>query len=117
MSEQRFKSFKEFWPYYVTEHSKPATRALHAVGTIGAVACLFACLATRNWILIPLSLVPGYGAAWIAHFLIEKNKPATFKYPLWSFIADYKMVALMIAGKMNMEVDRALSRKERVAGS
>lgn len=107
MSERRFKSFAEFWPYYVAEHSKPATRLLHAIGTTVAVACLVACIVTRNWILIPLTFVPGYGAAWIAHFFIEKNRPATFTYPLWSFIGDYKMVGLMIAGKMGAEVDRA----------
>ena len=109
MSEQRFNSFEEFWPYYVAEHSQPATRALHAVGTTAALACMTACIAKRKWSLLPLALVPGYGAAWFAHFFIEKNKPATFDYPLWSFIADYKMVGLMLAGKMDEEVERVLS--------
>ena len=108
MSEQRFKSFQEFWPYYVAEHSRPATRKLHAVGTTAALACIAACVSARKWKLLPLALVPGYGAAWLAHFLIEKNKPATFDYPLWSFIADYKMVGLMLAGKMDAEVERVL---------
>jgi hypothetical protein len=111
MSEERFHSFEEFWPYYVAEHSQPATRAMHAVGTTAAVACLAALLAKRKWRLLPLALVPGYGAAWLAHFLIEKNKPATFDYPLWSFIADYKMMGLMLAGKMDEEVRRVLSEK------
>ena len=53
-----------------------------------------------------LGFVPGYGCAWLAHFLIEKNKPATFKYPLWSFMGDYKMIALMLSGRMNSEVER-----------
>jgi hypothetical protein len=107
MTDQRFKSFAEFWPFYVTEHSKPATRALHAVGTAAALAFLIACIVTRKWILIPLTLIPGYAAAWTAHFFIEKNRPATFTYPLWSFIADYKMVGLMLVGKMKAEVERA----------
>ena len=109
MAEQRFTSFEEFWPYYVVEHSRPATRTLHALGTAAAVACMAACIAKGKWRLLPLALVPGYGAAWIAHFCIEKNKPATFDYPFWSFIADYKMVGLMLAGKMDEEVKRVFS--------
>ncbi len=108
MSEHRFKSFEEFWPHYVAEHSKPATRTLHAIGTTAALACIAACFATRKWSLLPLALVPGYGAAWIAHFFIEKNKPATFDHPLWSFMADQKMIALMLAGKMDAETERVL---------
>ncbi|MDQ2856685.1 MAG: DUF962 domain-containing protein [Acidobacteriota bacterium] len=108
MTAQRFKSFAEFWPFYVKEHSRPATRALHAVGTVAAIACLIICIATRNWFLIPLTLIPGYAAAWTAHFFIEKNRPATFTYPLWSFIGDYKMIGMMLIGRMGEEVKRAL---------
>jgi hypothetical protein len=106
MAEQRFQSFEEFWPHYVAEHSQPATRTLHAVGTTAAVTCAAMLIARRKWKYLPLALIPGYGAAWLAHFLIEKNKPATFDYPLWSFIGDYKMIAMMIAGKMDEEVER-----------
>jgi hypothetical protein len=106
MTQKQFKSFEEFWPHYVAEHSKPATRALHAAGTTVAVTCALALIAERKWRLLPLALIPGYGAAWFAHFFIEKNRPATFDYPLWSFIADYKMVGMMIAGKMDEEVER-----------
>ncbi len=104
MTDDRFKSFREFWPYYLSEHSRPATRALHLIGSVAALASLAACLVMQRWLLIPLAFIPGYGAAWIAHFFIEKNKPATFKYPLWSFLADYKMVGLMLLGKINAEV-------------
>ena len=104
MSNQRFNSFSEFWPFYVTEHSKPATRVLHLLGTTASICCVIFSIAAGKWWLFPLGLIPGYGAAWIAHFLIEKNKPATFEYPLWSFIGDYKMIALMLTGKMNDEV-------------
>ena len=58
------------------------------------------------WWLFPLALIPGYGAAWIGHFFIEKNKPATFQYPLWSFMGDYKMIWLMLTGRMDGEVKR-----------
>lgn len=111
MTQQRFNSFAEFWPYYVAEHSRPATRTLHAIGTAAGTACLLALIAGRKWKLLPLALMPGYGAAWISHFLIEQNKPATFDYPLWSFIADYKMAGMMIAGKMDEEVERVMLGK------
>lgn len=106
MSEQRFNSFAEFWPYYLAEHSKPETRAIHAIGTTASVACIAALIAKRKWKLLPLAFIPGYGAAWLSHFLVEKNRPATFDYPLWSFISDYKMIGMMIAGKMDREVER-----------
>ncbi len=69
-------------------------------------------VASGKWFLFPLGLIPGYGAAWFAHFLIEKNKPATFEYPLWSFMADYKMIAMMLVGKMDKEV-ASLQNPER----
>jgi hypothetical protein len=106
MAQRELKSFEEFWPYYVAEHSQPATRALHAVGTTAALACMVGLIARRKWRWLPLALVPGYGAAWAAHFFIEKNKPATFDYPLWSFLADYKMIGLMAAGRMEAEIER-----------
>jgi hypothetical protein len=112
MSNQRFKSFSEFWPFYVTEHSKPATRVLHLLGTTAGISCVIFFIAAGKWWLFPLGLIPGYGAAWIAHFVIEKNKPATFEYPLWSFIGDYKMIALMLTGKMNDEVKDQLAKRQ-----
>ena len=106
MNETRYRSFSEFWPFYVSEHSKPATRLLHLVGTTAGIALLVYLIATGRWWLFFLGFVPGYGFAWLAHFIVEKNKPATFKYPLWSFMADYKMIALMLSGRMNSEVER-----------
>lgn len=107
------KSFAEFWPFYVAEHSRAGTRALHAVGTLTGTALLVAFVATGRWWLVPLAFVPGYGAAWVAHFFIEHNRPASFKYPLWSFLADYKMVALMLAGRMGREVEHARRLREK----
>ena len=60
-----------------------------------------------------MGLIPGYGGAWIGHFFIEKNKPATFEYPLWSFIGDYKMVAMMLAGRMDKEVKLQSQNREQ----
>ena len=104
MSTRRYNSFSEFWPFYVAEHSKPATRWLHLLGTTAGLLTVVYFIASGRWWLFPLGLIPGYGCAWLAHFLIEKNKPATFEYPLWSFVADYKMIALMLTGRMRAEL-------------
>lgn len=113
MTEQRreFESFADFWPYYVREHSRKGTRALHAVGTLMSTSLVVVLLATGNWRWLPAALVVGYAAAWLAHFFVEHNKPATFKHPLWSFMGDYKMVFLMLAGRMDAEVARAHGRE------
>lgn len=104
---KRYQSFSEFWPFYVTEHSQPGTRLLHLIGTTIGVGLLIYFIVSGRWWLFPLVFVPGYGCAWAAHFLIEKNRPATFEYPLWSFMGDYKMIALMVAGKMGNELEQA----------
>ena len=85
MPERRIESFAEFWPFYVREHSLPACRALHFVGST-LVLIVVAAAAYYNWWLLLLAPVVGYGFAWVGHFAIEKNKPASFKYPLWSFV-------------------------------
>jgi len=110
MTERQYKSFAEFWPYYVSEHSKPATRALHAIGSTIALVLMVILIALGKWWLFPLGLVVGYGCAWIGHFFVEKNRPATFKYPLWSFMGDWKMLAFMIAGRMEKEIQRLASQ-------
>ncbi len=106
MSEENIKTYAEFWDFYVREHSQPLTRYLHFVGTSLSLVLLVWIIRSGNWIYFPLCLIIGYGFAWFSHFVIEKNKPATFKYPLWSFISDYKMMFYMLIGKMNSEVER-----------
>ena len=100
MTEREFKSFAEFWPYYLSEHSKSATRLMHVTGTLTAIGFVILMIAIGRWWLFPLALVPGYAFAWIAHFCVEKNRPATFTYPLWSFMGDWKMLALMLTGRL-----------------
>jgi hypothetical protein len=107
----RYQSFSEFWPFYVAEHSKPGTRWLHLIGTFVGTLTMIYFIASGRWWLFPLGLIPGYGAAWFAHFFIERNKPATFQYPLWSFMGDYKMIALMLVGRMNNEVNKAMRHR------
>lgn len=106
MSEETFNSFAEFWPHYLGEHSKPATRLLHLLGTTVGIACIVYFVATGRWWLFFLGFIPGYGAAWVGHFFIEKNRPATFQHPLWSFMGDYKMIWLMLTGRIEAEVER-----------
>jgi len=106
MSQQRYDSFTEFWPYYLAEHSKPGTRLLHLIGTSIALSTVVVLILIGKWWLFPLALIPGYGAAWIGHFFIEKNKPATFQYPLWSFMGDYKMISMMLTGRLGSEAVR-----------
>ncbi len=106
MAEQRIESFAEFWPFYVREHSAPACRALHFIGSTAALGVVAAAIVVSPWWLLAAPLV-GYGFAWFGHFFIEKNKPASFKYPLWSFAADWKMWAMMLSGRMGSEVAKA----------
>jgi hypothetical protein len=113
MTGQEMKSFAEFWPHYVREHSRGGTRALHAAGTIASTTLAVALVTTGRWRWLPAALATGYAAAWVGHFFVEHNRPATFKHPLWSFVADYKMVALMVAGRMDAEVVRARQRSSR----
>lgn len=113
MAGKTIKSFEEFWPYYVGEHSKPITRQLHFVGTHLGLLNLVAAIVFLQPLYVLSGLVCGYGFAWVAHFFLEKNKPATFTYPAWSFRGDFKMLGLMWRGKMTGEVARLARREDR----
>jgi hypothetical protein len=106
MSEP-IRSFGEFWPYYLGEHSRPGTRMLHLVGTSLAIGLAVVAVATGWWLLLLLALVCGYAFAWVGHFFVEHNRPATFRYPLWSFAADFKMWWAALTGRLAGEVQRA----------
>lgn len=106
MTTQRFESFEQFWPYYLGEHRSPVSRSLHYAGTIvSSVVVLFGVIKGIFW-LVPLAIAAGYGLAWVGHFMVEGNKPATFSHPLWSLAADYKMLWLAFQGKMDAEMVR-----------
>jgi len=106
LSAEQFTSFREFYPYYLQEHAKPLCRALHYVGTTLTLFLLVAALlADLRWLLaIPLA---GYGFAWVAHFFIEKNRPATFTYPVWSLLGDYKMYFSWLTGRLTAQLRAA----------
>ena len=102
----RIKTFEDFWPYYVQEHRAAGCRLLHFIGSALGLVCLVSTFVTGNLWFIPLGLALGYGFAWVGHFFVERNKPATFQYPLWSFRADWRMWRLMLLGRMREEVER-----------
>ena len=102
------RSFAEFWPYYVRAHSRPRTRLLHAIGSVLAIVCVLLALSVDLWFLLLAPLL-GYAFAWYGHFFVEHNRPATFGHPLYSLAADYRMLFLMMAGKMDAEVARCCS--------
>lgn len=106
MSKPRIETFEEFWPYYLGEHRHPTCRALHFVGSTLALAWAVTAVVTGQPWLALAALVSGYGFAWVGHFFVEKNRPASFKYPLWSFAADWKMWALTLAGRLGAELGR-----------
>ena len=100
MTQREVRTFAEFWPFYVREHSRPATRALHAAGTLASTALLVFLAATGRWRWLPLALVVGYAAAWVGHFFVEHNRPATFAHPWWSFVSDFRMLWLLATGRL-----------------
>ena len=88
--DARLKTYAEFWPFYLGEHSQAGTRALHFLGTLLGLGLLAAALVLWDWRLLASALVTGYGFAWLGHAFIERNRPATFRYPLWSFLSDHR---------------------------
>jgi hypothetical protein len=97
------RSFADFWPFYVRAHSRPMTRALHAIGSILALVCVAVAIVKSAWF-FALAPVIGYGFAWYAHFFVEGNRPATFGHPFYSLAADYVMLFLTLTGRMKREV-------------
>jgi hypothetical protein len=110
VGERRFASFADFWPYYVREHQKPITRALHFIGSTAVLATAVAAFVVgRPWLLLLMPVV-GYGFAWIGHFGFEKNRPATFKYPVYSLLGDWVMYGKILSGTMRAEVERVIAQ-------
>lgn len=107
MGDARLKSFREFWPYYLREHARPQTRVLHYIGTTLVVGIAIAALFTRMWWLFAVLPVAGYGFAWVAHFFVEHNRPATFTYPLWSLASDFRMWWFWLTGRLGRELRAA----------
>ena len=96
----RYASFREFYPFYLSEHANPACRRLHFIGTSLVLGCVLAAIVTRNAWWLALAPVAGYGFAWIGHFFFEHNRPATFTHPLYSLIGDWVMYRDMLTGRI-----------------
>jgi hypothetical protein len=103
----RYRTFDEFWPFYLREHRRPATRALHYAGTTFVVLIAAAAVATGSWMLLLALPLAGYGFAWTSHAAVERNRPATFAHPLWSLAADFRMYWLWLTGRLGRELEAA----------
>ncbi|MFC5696406.1 Mpo1-like protein [Pseudomonas sp. GCM10022186] len=99
-SANRFQSFAEFYPYYLQEHSNDTCRRLHYVGSLLVLGILGYALVTQQWLWLLALPLAGYGFAWVGHFVFEKNKPATFKYPFYSFMGDWVMLKDALTGRI-----------------
>lgn len=109
MSEtpRAYQTFDAFFPHYLREHAKPRTRALHYAGTALVIGIWLWALVTLNAWLLLLTPIAGYSFAWAAHALVERNKPATFTYPWWSLLSDFKMFWLWITGRLDRHLAAA----------
>lgn len=106
METKRIDNYKEFYLFYLTEHQNKTSRILHFIGTFIVFALVFYFSITGagwQWFLVP---VAGYGFAWVGHYFFEKNKPATFQYPLWSLISDFKLFFEILFGKKTFDASK-----------
>jgi len=106
MTTRQYDSLKDFWPFYLSEHAHPVNRTLHFIGSSGVLILLALSIYTRNpWLLLVLPLC-GYGFAWFGHFIIEKNRPATFKYPVKSLVSDWIMYFYILTGQIGRQLEK-----------
>jgi hypothetical protein len=106
-TEKKYKTFWSFYPYYLTEHSDNTNRALHFIGTLLLLVALVTGIVTGKWWFFALVPILGYGFAWVGHYFIEKNKPATFTYPLYSLASDFVMFWHTITGQIGKKMKEA----------
>ena len=99
-TEKPFRTFADFYPFYLSEHANRISRRLHFVGTSIAVVLLITALVTQLWWLVAVALIQGYAFAWVGHFFFEHNKPATFRYPRFSFMGDWRLWWEILTGKV-----------------
>ena len=100
---KRIESYSEFYRFYLTEHQNKTCRSLHFIGTSLVFVLIFLALylsLSVLWYFVPLM---GYGFAWVGHYYFEKNKPATFKYPFWSLISDFRMFFDIVLGRISLD--------------
>ena len=101
------QSFEQFWPFYLSQHQNRTCRILHYLGTsLGVMSAVYIFAAHQPWPLVFICFIPAYAFAWIGHFVFEKNVPATFTYPMWSFKADFKMLYCFLTGNISKEMQK-----------
>ena len=101
-SAARFASFRDFYPFYLSEHRHPVSRRLHFLGTTLAIATLVLALVARQPLLLCIVPLCGYGFAWVGHFFFEHNRPATFRHPIYSLAGDLKLFAQVLSGRVRL---------------
>jgi hypothetical protein len=94
-----FTTFREFYPFYLQQHSNPISRRLHVTGTLLAIACAAAALLSGHWVVLLAVPLAGYGLAWAGHFLFEHNAPASFANPFYSLRGDLTMLGEVLSGR------------------
>ncbi|WP_305805664.1 DUF962 domain-containing protein [Stenotrophomonas sp. YIM B06876] len=96
----RFSSFRQFYPFYLQEHRNRTSRRLHFIGSCAVLLLVLAAIVQRNPVWLPVALACGYGCAWVGHFFFEKNRPATFRHPFYSFAGDWVMFVDILRGRI-----------------
>jgi hypothetical protein len=104
-------SFTEFWPVYLAGHAHAPTRVVHCLGTLAGWATGVTAAVLRLPWLIPVAVAGTYALLWLSHAVFERNNPLTFRHPVWSWLADHKMIGLMLCGRMGSEVRRVMDAK------
>lgn len=104
MTNKKYKSLQEFYPFYLSEHQNTTSRILHFIGTALVILSLFGCILFHNGYFLVAIPFLGYGFAWVGHFFFEKNKPATFQYPLYSLASDFMLFWDLLNGKQPFKV-------------
>ena len=99
---ERYRSFREFYPDYLAEHRNPTSRRLHFAGTALVLATAAAALLTGRWLWLLAIPVFGYGFAWVGHLVFERNRPATFRHPLYSLAGDFVMFKDLLTGRLKL---------------
>ncbi len=113
LKTDRYQTFSQFWSFYLSEHSVPQCRLQHFFGTSIALTLIVVMVLTGDTVWLLAAVISGYACAWWGHFVFEKNRPATFRYPLWSFIGDWKMFWMMLNGTLDDELRRLGIRSRR----
>jgi hypothetical protein len=101
-AERSFRTFGDFYPFYLSEHANRTSRWLHFAGTSTAAVLIVAALGTGRWWLLAVAAVAGYAFAWIGHFFFEHNRPATFRHPWYSLMGDWRLWWEILTGKARL---------------